>query len=341
MAQMLLEQPMKVALRIGHNIEGYASLEAKLHEIREQILPEMKRILTSYESDPQLRKIILNGIPREGSYHRGSLISIASESKGKHRDISLATAGELFYWATAWLDDIADENTFRQGADSLRQSSGNNIAMYLSNALYGMVMKSIVEQFETEPAKLRLILKYFAHNFQVINRGQARDMLMALKPLEEVSITDYIALIEETTGVDVATNIVIGGVSGELDDETLKNLYQYGLRLGTLAQIRDDVLDYCEAKDGEGNYVIGKLPFRDSETEKKRLPLLLTKDIDMKIIPPGIYDRIESEFIEPRRQEARTYLSVANVNKNSRYLFGRILDYWSDIRLFQKLSSSA
>lgn len=339
MAQMLLEKPMQEAVRLGHNTKEYSSLESELHKIKEEITPEMGQIVNNYESDPELRKIILDGIPKEGSYHRGSLISIASESNCKPRDTALASAGELFYWATAWLDDIADENTFRQGADSLRQTSGNNVAMYASNALYGIVMKSIVNQFQSEPQKLSEIFGHFANNFHIINRGQAKDMLLAQKPIADVSVQDYITLIEETTGVDVATNLAIGGISGEVDKTSLNNLYQFGLRLGTLAQIRDDVLDYCEAKDNEGKFVIGKLPFRDSETGKRRLPLLLTGDQNMRKLPDEVYDKIEEGFVKPRREEAKKYLDSTAVRKDSKKLLEGILDYWSDIRIFQKLSS--
>ena len=339
MAQMLLEQPIREANRIGYTVQGYTGLEERLHEIREQIRPVMQNIVTRYEDDPTLRGVILNGLPAEGSYHRGSLISIASESMGGQRDIPLSASGELFYWATAWLDDIADKNTFRQSSQSVRTQIDDNIAMYASNALYGIVLETIAEQFETEPAKLAKILKYFAHNFHVINRGQAKDMFMAKMPIEEVSVSDYVNLIKETTGVDVATNLAIGCVSGGLNQETQNTVYQFGLRLGTLAQIRDDILDYCKAKDGEGQYVIGKLPFRDAETGKKRLPLLLTQKSDLRVIPSDVYDRVEAEFINPRREEARSYLDSANIGEKSKELLGKILEYWSDIRIFQKLSS--
>lgn len=339
MAQMLLEQPMKAAIRIGYNCSEYSELEQKLHEVREKIAPEMRRIVRNYEDDSSIRKIILDGIPKEGSYHRGSLIAISSGATGGKEDISLAAAGELFYWATAWLDDIADDNTFRQTAQSVRKSTNDSVAMYASNVLYGIVMRSITDQFRNTPLKLANILDHFFHNFHIINKGQARDMLLAQKSLSDVSTQDYISLIEETTGVDVATNLALGGISAGLDEETQQNLYGFGLKLGTLAQIRDDVLDYCDAKDSEGNYVIGKLPFRDSETGKKRLPLLLTRDVNMRRIPDEVYDRIEKDFITERRNEAERYLNKANINGDSKKLLNGILKYWSDIRLFQRLTS--
>ncbi|RJQ18108.1 hypothetical protein C4573_00090 [Candidatus Woesearchaeota archaeon] len=337
MAQMLLEQPMKEARSIGHHIGAYSDLETKLHELREQIGREMHKMVKQYEPDAKLQELILNSIPVEGSYHRGALISIVSESRGNERNISLSATGELFYWATAWLDDISDGNTFRQNTDTMRKTSNDTVAMYLSNAVYGFVMEAIVEQHGTEPAKLSRIFKYFAHNFHVINRGQAKDILMAQRTLESVTIEEYVALIEETTGIDVATNLAIGGIAAGLADETIDKLYQFGLRLGTLAQIRDDVLDYCDVKDDKGKYIIGKLPFRDLETNKKRLPILITKDPTLRKIPDSVYEKIECEYILPRRQEAEKYLYEATIHEESEELLIKILQYWSDIRIFQKL----
>lgn len=337
MAQMLLETPIHEAHRRGYVTEGYFDLEERLHEIKDQIRSEMRDIVNQHEKDPKLKDMILNSIPTEGSYHRGALISITSSSNGHSRDIHLSAAGELFYWATAWLDDIADENSFRQSTKALRMQTNDNIAMYVSNSVYGIIMEAIIKQYELEPVKLAKILKYFAQNFHVINRGQAKDIFLAEKPLRQVNTSEYLQLIEETTGVDVATNLAIGSISAGLNDETLQNIYQFGLRLGTLAQIRDDVLDYCDLKDSNGQYIIGKMPFRDVQSKKKRLPVLLTKNSQLRHISPEIYDKIEIEFIQPRINQARTYLNSTAINEDSKELLNKILNYWSDIRIFQKI----
>jgi geranylgeranyl pyrophosphate synthase len=346
MAQMLLEKPMDYAISVGHNPDGYKELADQLHEVRSRMTPEMNRILHKYETNPELRQIIRNAIPKEGSYHRGSLVSIVSGSRmsaipgcqGSQPDTTLSAAAELFYWATAWLDDIADENTFRQNTPSICKSEDNLVAMYASNALYGIVMRTIADEFAKNPQKLAQLVDHFSRNFHVINRGQAVDALMTRKKLENVSINDYLSLIEETTGVDIASNIAMGAIAAELDSQTTENLYQFGLRLGTLAQIRDDVLDYCPVQH-KGEYVIGKLPFRDLETRKKRLPLLLTGDVNQKILPNEVYDKIEKDFIAPRKAQAMRHLQTATISDEAKDTLSKILKYWSDIRLFQQITS--
>ena len=178
----------------------------------------------------------------------------------------------------------------------------------------------------------------FAERIHITSRGQAIDMLMAKKDKKDIVISDYIKLVEETTGYNIGLNLKIGGIASGLEEEKVNCLFKFGFNLGTLAQIRDDVLDYCDAKL-DGQYIIGKLPFRDTETNKKRLPLLLTKDSILRKLPSSVYDKIEGDFIAPRRKEAKRQLEEAKIDPESKQLFERILDYWSDIQLFQKLSS--
>ena len=336
MSQMLVQKPIEYAKSLGIDVSEHIGLGNELVRIRAQIAPEIDRLIADHETNPELRSILLKAIPREGG-HRGPLVYIVSSSNGNKPDLILSAASELFYWADAGLDDVADGNTFRQSAISIRKMFDDTTALYVSNVLYGIALEGVVTQFRDNPHKFREITEAFARRLHIVSRGQAVDMLATKKSLEEIRTDDYLKLVEETTGVDVGLNMKIGAISARLDPQTTENLYQFGFRLGTLAQIRDDVLDYCDAKDSEGNYIIGKLPFRDIESGKRRLPLLLTKDSNLRRIPDKVYDKIESYFIEPRREEAKKYLGSVNISRESRDLLGKILNYWSDIRLFQKI----
>ncbi len=333
MAQMLIEKPMNYAMHIGYPSEGYKELIERLENIKLNMKPEMHRIISVYETNEKIRRIIEGSIPKEGSYHRGSLVSIICGLDDK-KSITLSALVELFYWATAWLDDIADENTLRQNTLSPRMSHGNTVALYISNTLYGIVFRVLYEEFKEDNKKLAELIKYFSTNFHLINRAQAIDVLLSKKKVEEVTIEEYMSLIEGTTGVDIASTICMGAVISGFDEKTTNSLWKFGIELGTLAQIRDDVLDYCDVKY-EDEYVIGKIPFRDIETEKKRLPLLITRDVKQRNLSGDVYAKIENDFIIPRKKKAIKNLEESDIPKNTKNTLKRILDYWSDIRIFQ------
>ena len=337
MAQMLVDKPIEYAAQLGLDMSVYSDLVAKLKSIRKKITPEIYGLISRYETNPDLRQILTNAIPK-GGCHRAQFVVIISGSRGLEPNFTLAAASELFYWGDVGLDDIADENTIRQNATSLRTSVGDSLAVYASNVLYGIALRATVDECKHDPEKLAKVMAYYAMKLHVTSRGQAIDMLMTKKDINSVSFDDYISLIEETTGVDVASSMGIGAVIAGLDSLTTINLYNFGFILGTLAQIRDDVLDYCDITHN-GEYIIGKLPFRDIETKKKRLPLLLTGNTELMSLPDKIYDTIEKEFITPRKTEAIKHLESADISLESKKLLLKILDFWSDIRLFQKIAN--
>ncbi len=87
--------------------------------------------------------------------------------------------------------------------------------------------------------------------------------------LSNYSIEDYINLIDEATSVFIATAFVCGGLIGGIDKKTEKIMWDYGIELGRLCQIRDDFLDYVDPR------ITGKIPFADLLGKRKRFPLLI------------------------------------------------------------------
>jgi len=88
------------------------------------------------------------------------------------------------------------------------------------------------------------------------------------KPFVDYSLKDYISLIDEATSILIAESFVIGGLIAGINDEGEENMRAFGFELGRLCQIRDDFLDYIDAK------ITGKLPFADLFSKRKRFPIL-------------------------------------------------------------------
>lgn len=334
---MLVNAPIEYAQAHGVKTGNFIGLAKKLEEIRREIVPEVEKLVVSYETNPQLRSFILNTIP-VGAYHRGPFVYVTSMCNGSKPNLLLAAASELVYWADVILDDIADGNEFRQGATSMRLTTGNELATYVGNVMYGIALEAVADISKgMSKDNARQLFESFARRIHVTSRGQAIDLMLTKRSIEDVTIPEYLQLIKETTGVDVGSNMFIGGLSAGLNRGTTESLYQFGLILGTLAQIRDDVLDYCNAKDKHGQFIIGKLPFRDITTGKRRLPLLLTRNSQVQILPDEVYDKIEN-ILAPMREEARRHLNSAEINVDNKQLLEDILDYWSNIRLFQDIA---
>ena len=334
MGQMIFEGPVELAVSLGYKTEDYSELISNLYEKRKMLLEGMHKIIDTYENDSYVKGIIKRGIPKEGSYHRGSLVDIVASEGGNSNPV-VASASELYYWAGSWQDDIADNNTFRQSAQSIRSFSDDITTSYISNTVFGLVFRAISEELANQAEKSAKIFRYMAKDFHVVHRGQVLDMWLSERSIEEVTVEEYKYLVECTTGADIAAQLAIGATLSELNSDTTQNLYNFGLKLGTLAQMRDDVLDYCDIKKNN-RYIIGKLPFRDIESNKRRLPLLLTKDTNMKELPDQVYNQIE-EIMKPISKDGKESLNAADMSDDAKRQLSLILNYWSDIRIFQYL----
>lgn len=343
---MIFEGPLDALEKLnkerdtGYNHTYSESLIKDLNKTKLVLQKEINVILNSYENYNEVKEIIKRGLPKEGSYHRGSLVSIvALEGKESEEVINRVSASsELYYWGGSWQDDVADDNSFRQDAKSIRKITDDVTAMYVGNTVFGIVLKSISDSLQDQPEKLSKVMGYFSTDFHATHRGQVIDMLLTKEKIVDVSIDRYNYLVKQTTGVDIGCQLAIGATLAELSEDNVNNLYNFGVNLGTLAQIRDDVLDYCDIKMG-GQYIIGKDPFRDVESGKKRIPLLLTGDYNLKELSDDVYSKIE-ENMAPFVSQANKSLKASTISSDAKDKLGNILSYWSDIEIFKVLNKN-
>jgi geranylgeranyl diphosphate synthase type II len=71
--------------------------------------------------------------------------------------------------------------------------------------------------------------------------GQQFDMDFETKT--EVSVEDYLKMIELKTSVLIAASLKIGAICGGADNKDSELLYQFGRNLGIAFQLQDDLLD--------------------------------------------------------------------------------------------------
>jgi len=89
------------------------------------------------------------------------------------------------------------------------------------------------------------------------------------KDLQQYSVDDYLYLVDRATSPSIEFPFVLGGLLAGIDNGEEKTMRDYGIKVGRLAQIRDDFLDYLNPK------FTGKIPFSDLSEKRKRFPLLI------------------------------------------------------------------
>lgn len=150
----------------------------------------------------------------------------------------VATAIELFHNFTLIHDDIMDKAPLRRGLPTVHTKFGESTAL-----LTGDVMLIVAYQYlnKINVQYLRRIVSLFNRTAREVCEGQQYDM--DFEQLAEVSMTDYLRMIELKTSVLLAASLMMGGILGGASEGNYRHLYEFGRNLGIAFQVQDDYLD--------------------------------------------------------------------------------------------------
>lgn len=150
----------------------------------------------------------------------------------------VATAIELFHNFTLIHDDIMDRAPLRRGVETVHTKYGDSTALLTGDVMMVLAYEYL-NRIQT-PYVQRIIFNFNTAARQVCE-GQQLDM--DFEKMEQVSLTDYIKMIELKTSVLVAASLKMGAILGGAGKGNQDHLYQFGKNLGIAFQIQDDYLD--------------------------------------------------------------------------------------------------
>ncbi|MGW4207002.1 polyprenyl synthetase family protein [Lentzea sp. NPDC004789] len=178
----------------------------------------------------------------------------------REKVIKAATVVELTHLATLYHDDVMDEATMRRGAVSANVKWDNSIAILTGDFLFAHASR-LTADLGTDAARI------IAETFSVLVTGQMRETV-GPQPGED-PISHYLKVIEEKTGVLIATAARFGGMFSDATDEQTDALRRYAEVIGAAFQISDDVIDIASP-----SVQSGKTPGTDLREGVKTLPML-------------------------------------------------------------------
>jgi geranylgeranyl diphosphate synthase type II len=235
---------------------------------------------------------------------------------------------EIFHNFTLLHDDIMDRSVVRRNQPTVHNKWNDNIAILSGDAMsiisYEYISQSPVDQ-------LKDVLELFNATALKVCEGQQFDLNFEKET--EVSVSDYIRMIELKTSVLLAASLKLGAILGRASTEDRDHLYEYGKNLGIAFQIRDDYLDTFGDPEK-----FGKRIGNDIVTNKKTYLMIMALELargkhhdelnqllsahdiepDKKIeAVKNIYNRLEvSKITEAKAQEyyKRSVLSLKKVS---------------------------
>lgn len=238
----------------------------KLNEIqkpigRELVLFEEKFKDSMKSSVPLLDRITHYIVKRKGKQMRPMFVFFAAGTCGQITESTYRGASlvELLHTATLVHDDVVDNANQRRGFFSVNALWKNKIAVLVGDFL---LAKGMSLSLKNQDYKL---LHIVSDAVQQIIEGE----LLQIEKARRLDINEsiYYEVIRQKTASLIASCCACGASSAGADDKTVKQMHDFGAKIGMAFQIKDDLFDF-------GVDDVGKPLGNDIKEKKMTLPLI-------------------------------------------------------------------
>ncbi|KFF07216.1 polyprenyl synthetase family protein [Flavobacterium reichenbachii] len=165
-----------------------------------------------------------------------------------------AMAVEVFHNFSLVHDDIMDDAPLRRGKETVHEKWDLNTGILSGDAML-ILAYQYFEQYESEV--FRDLAKLFSKTALEVCEGQQWDV--DFEKRNDVTIPDYLKMIEYKTAVLVAAAMKMGAIVAKTSKEESDLIYDFGLNLGLAFQLQDDYLDAFGDPETFGKQVGGDI----------------------------------------------------------------------------------
>jgi geranylgeranyl diphosphate synthase, type II len=153
--------------------------------------------------------------------------------------LPLAYALEIFHNFSLVHDDIMDAAPLRRNQQTVHMKWNTNLAILAGDVMLIKAYDYLLQLPEKE--HVVPIISAFNRVAREVCEGQQMDMNFELR--KDVSIAEYIRMIELKTSVLVGGALEMAGLAAGASEADVQRLYQFGRNIGIAFQIQDDLLD--------------------------------------------------------------------------------------------------
>lgn len=228
-----------------------------LEESREKVDQALQSLMPPEDSHPaRLVSAMRYSLFAGGKRIRPVLVLAASGAAGGREDDALvpACAIELVHTYSLIHDDLPamDDDDFRRGRPTCHRAFDEGTAVLAGDALLTMAFDLLSEGGQVTGHELRLqMVRELARaaGWRGMVGGQQVDM-DSEGTQADLPTLEYIHT--HKTGALIRCSLILGGLSANADESTLKALGNYGERVGLAFQVVDDILDVTATTEEMG-----------------------------------------------------------------------------------------
>ena len=217
----------------------------------------LRALVSAHESTiPNLDEGLIYSLGLDHSSNQGKRIRpllcllVCDSLSGRTRQaMPFAAAIELMHNFCLVHDDIEDGDEYRRGRPAVWKRYGLahaiNIGDYLFTKIFAALLSGLGEMTHEK------VVRFFAlmgATLDHTHRGQALD-INARAGI--ITIEQYMRLVTEKTGHYLAAPLVAGAIAADASQAVEEALNAFGLFIGPMFQIRDDLIDLTHGKGRE------------------------------------------------------------------------------------------
>lgn len=168
--------------------------------------------------------------------------------------LNAALSIEIFHNFSLIHDDIMDAAPLRRGQPTVHEKWDVNTGILSGDAMLIMAYQ-LFENYEA--LVLQDLAKLFSKTALQVCEGQQYDMDFETK--DEVSVAEYLKMIEYKTAVLVGAAMKMGAIVALASKADQDHIYEFGRLLGIAFQLQDDYLDAFGDPESFGKQVGGDI----------------------------------------------------------------------------------
>ena len=220
------------------------------------LIDEALRTLVPVQEPAGLYEPVRYVFAGRGKRLRPVLLLLGAEAFGveARRALPAALAVEVFHNFTLVHDDIMDEAPARRGRPTVHEKWDEDTAILCGDYLLALSY-DLLARVATD--RLPRLLRVYSEMVTRLCEGQTLDK--AFETRHDVTVADYLHMIDCKTGALLQTALELGGLVGEASEAHLATLRTIGKEVGRAFQIQDDLLDLVAEDTRWGKPIGGDL----------------------------------------------------------------------------------
>lgn len=252
-----------------------------------------------------------------GKRLRPALVLMACEMFDEDFEKALppALGIEVFHNFTLIHDDIMDRAPLRRGKETVYKKWNTNIAILSGDVMF---VKAYELLSQVPDKYLRPVIEVFNKTAVEVCEGQQLDM--NFEERDNVSIDEYLHMIELKTSVLLAAGLKVGAIIGGASESQSQHLYEFGKNLGIAFQLQDDLLDTYADPEKFGKQVGG-----DIVANKKTFLILKAMEVAEKKENKQLRQLMNHPGIDKNEKvnQVREIFDRLNISKYTKSMLGR------------------